>query len=508
MNTSIRAVLLLLACLSPLLTLASLWQLKEWRIDRLKEHLRREGWLRQLFGMTRPMIVLLGIILIVLLPNFEGVVIDATLLILAASSIGQLTLGKQRQPVWTMKAMILVIEAMGITLIVSIPSLVLHHQSLMELPLLQPFALFAAWSTFYPLDCTMKKKIMKQAEDLLASYTKATVIGITGSVGKTTTKELITHVLADKKILSTPAYVNSDMGVSQWLLRELPKHSRDEELIVIVEMGAYREGEIALLCKICKPTIGIITYIGTQHLALFGSQEKLANAKSELIASLPKDGRAFLNADCDLCLTIQDRAQCPVTTVGTAGSVDLEAKEIEEHSDGIHFRVGDVPCVNPIHGTHNVTNVLLMMGVCEMLGLDMKDISARTRSFSPPHHTFDVRKERDVTILDDTHNASPESFRAAIAWAKTNPSSPKVLITPGLIELGPRSAKIHRDLGGQASGIFDRVIFTGKNGYHAFSEGFGSKVERYANPIQTVTPGSLLACIGRVSAPKIRNLLP
>lgn len=492
--------MIIVASLSPLLTFANLWQIKEWRVDRLREHLRSCGVLRQLFGITRPAILLIGMSL---------ATIDLTLAALAAFSVLTALMRRQRYPVWTMKAKILVVFSVIITATAGHQFSVLGSRiALVLLPLLQPLIIFIAWLIFLPVDRTMKQRIMQKAKKLRSEFTNATVIGITGSVGKTTTKELIDHVLKGKNVLCTPAYVNSEMGVSQWLLKELPKRNRDEDLIIIVEMGAYKMGEIKQLCSITKPHMGIVTCIGSQHIALFGSQERLCQAKGELLEALPEDGRAFINGDNNLCANLRDRCSCPRTSVGTGGHADIEAYEIEETGEGIRFTVDKQSFSLKLHGTHNVTNVLLSIAIGKELGLSIADIATRLRSFEPPHHTFSVRKEQGITILDDTHNASPSSFRASLAWAKSQPAKKKILITPGLIELGADEDRIHRELGTASNGIVDRVIFTGKHGKQSFAEGFTGILEYWNTGISTIQEGDLLLCVGRISQKHISTLLP
>ncbi|MDP6561543.1 MAG: Mur ligase family protein, partial [Candidatus Peribacteraceae bacterium] len=283
---------------------------------------------------------------------------------------------------------------------------------------------------------------------------------------------------------------------------------RDEAVIIIIEMGAYRTGEIEKLCSITKPEMGVVTFIGTQHVALFGSQEKLCKAKGELLECLPEEGTAFLNADNALCAKMTDRCVCPVISVGTGGHANLEAFDIEETGNGIRFRIQEQPFSIALHGTHNVTNILLSIAIAESLGIDKASAAARLRSFEPPHHTFSVRKEHGITILDDTHNASPTSFRASLAWAKSQPSRQKILITPGLIELGKDEDRIHRELGSASNGIINRVIFTGKNGKIAFAEGFTGAVEQLNNETIKASEGDLLMFIGRVNNHQIDHLLP
>lgn len=497
--------LTLVASISPLLTITSLWQVKEWRVDRLVEHLKREHIGRQLFGILRPSIVILSTLLF-LTPLKAPWIILSALTLLACLSIVQWVSKTQKRPRFTPKALLLIVITILITFLTITVFDITTSPLLITIPILQPFFVAGAWALLLPIDYTLKKIIIHRATTLRATYRNLTVIGITGSVGKTTTKELITHLLEETTILSTPAYVNSDMGIAYWLLRELPAHQTDAPLTLIVEMGAYRTGEIQTICEMVKPTIGIITFIGTQHIALFGSQEKLLHAKGELIRSLPEDGMAFINADSPFADTLSQWAPCPCTTIGT-GHADLTATEIREEHDHLSFRAGDTDYVCPLQGTHNITNILLAIAVCRDT-IDKNTIANRLRTFHPPSSTFSVRQERGVLLLDDTHNASPESFRAAIAWAKEKPMDYKVLITPGLIELGPSSTRIHRELGIVAQGVFDRIIFTNKHGIPAFCEGLQKPVELFSYPATCVPAGSLVVCVGRTPRSVIASLLP
>lgn len=508
MRLLLLPTLVLVACLSPALTYATLWQTKEWRVDRLHEHLKAEGWLRQLFGVVRPSIVACSAFF-ALIPVLRVPWFVAGTAVLAAASVAQLAAKKQRMPAWTTKAMILVLATLSIDVTLGIPLLASGMWAVILVPLLQPFILALVWTLFHPVDRIMKQRVLRKATTLRAVYVHATAIGITGSAGKTTTKELLTHILKGPSTIATPAYVNSEMGVAQWLLRELPKHTHDKHLTVIAEMGAYRTGEIAQLCRIVQPQMGVVTLIGSQHVALFGSARKLLAAKSELLAALPENGTAFINADCSGCLQASEAARCPVVRVSTGGKADLEARDIEETSDGIRFFVGETAFVVPLHGTHNVINVLLAVAVAERCGTSIGESAKKLRTFRPPHSTFAVRNERGVMILDDTHNSSASSFRAAIAWAKSQPASRKILLTPGIIELGEETDRIHQDLGAAASDVIDRVIFTTMRGKDAFEQGYGKTVELLGKTRPTpVESDSLLLCVGRVSAPIINAFLP
>jgi UDP-N-acetylmuramoyl-tripeptide--D-alanyl-D-alanine ligase len=499
------ALLTVAASISPLATFAALWQIKEWRTDRLREHLRSEGILRQLFGIARPAtIAMFGIAgSLHIIPQHEWPSVTLAALLTVAAL--QLILRRHPHPVWTKKAQALFITSMLLTFLAALTT---NMYTLPLLPLLQPFFLLVALLLWSPVDTLLKNRVMQRARTVRNGRPELTVIGITGSVGKTTTKELLAHILKEQNILFTPEHINTEMGVSQWFGQALLSHPEVE--VVVVEMGAYRSGEIALLCSIVQPTLGVVSFIGRQHIGLFGSQESLCSAKAELLDALPKTGHAFMNADSSLCREIIAHAACPVTMVGTGGHADMEAFDIDETSHGLQFRIGDTACFVPMHGTHNITNILLAVAVAEHLGISRERIAERLRSYRPAQHTFSVREESGITILDDTHNTSPTSFKAAIAWAKIQPFEHKVLLTSGLMELGEEQDRAHAELGTLAAGIFHRVIFLNRKNARPFARGYGQSVElpRKGGKIPSVQQDTLLVCVGRMPEHVIQSLLP
>ncbi|MDO8648286.1 MAG: UDP-N-acetylmuramoyl-tripeptide--D-alanyl-D-alanine ligase [Candidatus Peregrinibacteria bacterium] len=500
--------LALFGALSPLLTLASLWQRKEWRWDRLREHFRSEGMLPSLFGKVRPIVFLGSLLFMVIQIVPRDAVVLGGLALFTVLTLVQIVLKRQPMPVLTSKAIAIVLVSFGGAIIAGLLFVRAALPALLILPLLAPFFIVVAWALLRPLDALLKQRIMARAKALRASFTNITVIGITGSVGKTTTKELLAHLLSDQSPLVTPEHVNSEMGVAQWLIGVLSRRNQGDRTILIVEMGAYRSGEIALLCDITAPSIGILTSIGTQHLALFGSPEKLKQAKGELIHALPTDGLAILNADSPPVRDLAESAQCSVILVGTVNEAQLGARSVTETPTGIRMEVDGTAYDIPLHGTHNAVNVLLAMAAAEHLGVTRDRMHTLLATFRPLEKSFTVREERGVTILDATHNASPESFRAAIAWAKQQTQEQKVLITPGIIELGTEEEHVHRELGALASGIFTRAIVLHPSKARWFGEGFGKDVARSMDNATPVSAGSLLMCIGRLPSSFIRQLLP
>jgi UDP-N-acetylmuramyl pentapeptide synthase len=548
----ILLILTLTASASPVLTLARLWQVKEWRWDRLLEHLRREGFIRSLWGLTRPIILIVAIITAtpILLSalgtrNIIGFdmseIVTIFLIVLSLMWIMQEITRKQRAPVWSVKTACIILLALLMTELVGLWLLTSNQTTLVPniggqaffhflyrsgarsfsyfgsprrlfglliLPYLQPVLLAIAWALFAPIDTAMKRRVMERARTVREKFPNLTVIGVTGSVGKTTTKELLACALSDLHPLVTPAYVNSEIGVARWLIAQEDSLSKGETQTLIVELGAYRMGEIARMCRFVQPTIGVVTAVTAQHVALFGSLENVQKAKAELVESLPNNGNAFLNGDNERVRSMAHCTKAPVCMVGTGGTADVEAFDIEETMDGIRFRSQDTVFNIPLHGTHNVVNVLLALCVGTHLGLSLARIRALLSTFRPLSGTFSVRSERGVRIMDDTHNSSAASVKAAIAWARNQPEEKKVLVMSGLIEMGELQAPAEREIGGLASVVFHRIIVLDSLSARNVQEGSVIAVEKMDVMTSSVQPGTLLVCCGRMPKQIIPHLLP
>lgn len=500
----LAAGLALLAALPGLLASLHLLQLKEWRWDRLRVHLQREGWLRPVFGVLRPTIVAAALVASIALPK-AGVLVG--LFALAAS--GPLLLARKRlaHPVWTRKAIIiaklssLLIAVAGGLAIVADPS----GRSLLLVALLQPLVALLGLVLFLPIDTILKRRIMRRAE-FARLHHAMTVIGVAGSVGKTTTKELLQCLLKPLGSAATPAHVNSELGVAQWLLATL--HGGAPPPILIVEMGAYRQGEISRLCHIVHPSMGLITTLGRDHLGLFGSADAIRSANAELVHFLPKEGFAALLADDGALPTLRKSARCPVMTVGSTATAELRAENIRDTDHGLAFTVEGIDFSIPLRGEHNVSNALLALAVARKLGVALADCAVRLRTFHPVANTFAVRGEAGCLVLDDTYNSSPESFRAAIAWAKGRGEATKVLLTSGVMELGSDHDAILGELGTAARGVFQRIVFTTDAGKDAFAQGAELPVEHLRPEASRIAPGTLLLCVGRMPPSALRALLP
>ncbi len=515
-------LLTIIGCLSPLLTFLALFQQKEWRMDRLLEHIRHEGAMQQLFGKVRPPLAGLmlltdgiGITFVLTALSKESLILAfnalailhiSWLTVFALLSAAQFVLRKQRMPVWTMKAKMIGVMAfffLSLLTFTTTPLLIVAP----FLFLLQPVIGIAAWYALLPADQYLKTKHFAKAESIRHTWTTATVVGIAGSVGKTTTKELLKHVLSDLHPITTPEHVNTEMGVAQWMSSESRK-LKTESAPVIIEMGAYRKGEIALMCQFVKPTIGVMTALGSDHLALFGSEEAIVEANAELLHALPQSGHAFLYADNAAIQTIVPTLDCHVTLAGIDEAADVRAEMIDETPAGLKLTIGSHTATIPLHGLHNVGNILLAVAVAKHLGIDMKRICELLSSFQPLTHTFHVRHEQGVLLVDDTYNSSRLSIRAALHWAKTKPERPRVLLLSGLLETGDQEDVLLKELGEIAKDSVERVIFLSKNGTAAFAEGFGKDVEILSPNTDRLATGSLLLALGRMPLSSIQKLLP
>lgn len=518
MNFFVTLSLLFVALISPTLTVVRLLQQKEWRYDRLSEHLKKENWFIQLFGVLRPiaaaiwLTVSIGIIFLAKNPTLyaqQGT--TGFLLILCVLGCIQIGAKRQRMPVWTSKALIITTLAFILPLLIG--ATVLTKQAIIMtivmgcIASLPPVWAIVSWALFMPIDKHMKNLILTRAENIRKAHPNLTVIGITGSVGKTTMKELLSHLLKDKNAIATPLHVNTEMGVAAWLTKILQDEPTDSRKILIIEMGAYRIGEIATLCKISKPTIGVITAIGMQHLSLFGSKENIIQGKGELFEALPKNGLAIGNSDNESFEILKKRATCRILGIGTDHHADIQAFDIEETSEGIRFRVFDTSFHSSLAGTHSVIGLAMAVTIAKHVGVEPKTSAKILPSFQRMQSTFEVKNVHGVSVLDDTYNSSPESVEAAIEWAARRPEQEKYLLLEGIIELGQAEEEIHRILGKKAAGIFNTVFVAHSRLLPYFQDTLEKRVQEasHAGPMKA---GSLLVICGRVRPSLMKQFLP
>ncbi len=288
------------------------------------------------------------------------------------------------------------------------------------------------------------------------------VIGITGTVGKSTTKELIAEVLSQQfHTLKNTGNLNNEIGLPLTLLRAGKGHQ-----VAVLEMGFYVPGEIKLLCDIAKPEIGVITNIGTVHAERAGSIEVIAEGKSELVQELPKDGIAILNYDDEWVRPMASKTQAQVFYYGLDPKADLWADQIESYGlDGIrfcfHYKKESFFVKIPLIGRHSVHTALRAAAVGKVMGLNWEAIFKGLNQGQSQLRMAVMHSEEGAMIIDDTYNASPESVMAALNLLHEMDGY-KLAILGEMRELGQYEEKGHILVGARAAEVCDELIGIGE----------------------------------------------
>jgi UDP-N-acetylmuramoyl-tripeptide--D-alanyl-D-alanine ligase len=288
------------------------------------------------------------------------------------------------------------------------------------------------------------------------------VIGITGSVGKTTTKELVAAVLARRyHTLRSRGSYNNEIGVPLTLLELTPAYER-----VVLEMGMYDVGEIAELAQIARPHVGVVTNVGPVHLERAGTMERIAQAKAELVEALPPDGTAILNYDDPLVKGMAERTQAQILYYGLSPRADLWASHIQGMGlEGIRFRLHyereTLHLRVPLLGRHSVHTALRAAAVGLVEGENWQEIIEGLQGGMPQLRLVAVEGIKGSTVLDDTYNASPQSTLAALNLLDELDGR-KIAVLGDMLELGSYEEKGHRMVGRRVIDSVDVLITVGR----------------------------------------------
>lgn len=287
------------------------------------------------------------------------------------------------------------------------------------------------------------------------------VIGITGSVGKSTTKEVVAEVLSQRyNTLKNPGNLNNEIGLPLTILKLTPEHQE-----AVLEMGFYVPGEIALLCDIAKPQVGIITNIGTVHAERAGSQEAIFRGKSELVKSLPADGFAILNLDDPWACKMAEFSRARVFFYGLDPAAELWADQVEGQGLGgirfrLHYQKETMHVHVPMIGQHSVHTALRAAAAGLVEGLGWNEIISGLRKGNTQLRLAVVRSDNGALLLDDTYNASPESTLAALNLL-SELEGRKVAVLGDMLELGPYEKQGHEIVGVRAAQVADHLVTVG-----------------------------------------------
>jgi UDP-N-acetylmuramoyl-tripeptide--D-alanyl-D-alanine ligase len=298
------------------------------------------------------------------------------------------------------------------------------------------------------------------------------VVGITGSVGKSTTKEVVAQVLGERyRTLRSPGNLNNEIGLPLTMLRLSDEHER-----AVLEMGFYVPGEIQFLCDIALPQVGVVTNIGTVHAERAGSREAIARGKSELVQSLPAapEGAAILNFDDPLVRDMQRLTKARVFFYGLTSEAELWADQVEGLGlDGVRFRLHyhreTMHVKIPMIGRHSVETALRATAVALVEGLSWQEVLAGLSHGHTQLRLVAVRSRTGALLLDDTYNASPESMLAALNLLGEVEGNRRIAVLGDMLELGQYEQKSHQMVGMRAAQVADVLVTLGQRA-HMYAE--------------------------------------
>ncbi|MCR4634529.1 MAG: UDP-N-acetylmuramoyl-tripeptide--D-alanyl-D-alanine ligase [Erysipelotrichaceae bacterium] len=314
-----------------------------------------------------------------------------------------------------------------------------------------------------PIEEAIKNRYEDEARKILAEDKRLIKIGITGSYGKTSTKNIINDIIAENKMtLITPASYNTPMGITR-TIRELLKPIHE---VFVCEMGADKVGDISYLMDFVRPKYGVVTSIGPQHLNTFHSLDNIIREKMQEIELLPLDGVGFINLDNEYIASYPIKNRCKVVSVGIENeNADLRARNIVYSKEGSEFDVTvdgqDCHFRTSLLGKHNITNILLGIAIARELGIDLKQIARNVSNIRQVEHRLEVKKINGLTFIDDAFNSNPVGSKMALDVLSMMPQR-RVIVTPGMIDLGEKEDEINYSFGEYMLNKADLVILVGE----------------------------------------------
>ena len=341
-------------------------------------------------------------------------------------------------------------------------------------PLLLPILVPIAHGILVPFENLNNKKYISWTKRKLKKFPNLIKIGITGSYGKTSTKYILNTILSQNyNVCITPHSYNTPLGIAKVVLKHLKPHHE----VLITEMGAKQVGDIKFLCDIIKPQYGILTSVGSQHLATFGSLENISKTKNELIKSLPKEnGLAIFNGENKRAMELFNA--CQIEKIATKVSDETSfahAKNIKISSTGISFTLcvnnQEIDCKTKLIGKHNLENILMCSALAYKLGLSLEQIKLGIAKLEAINHRLELKKENGLTILDDSYNSNVEGSVCALETLKLFKTGKKIIITPGLVELGKLEKEENIAFGRNIAKTVDVAIIVNNTNKEAIVKG-------------------------------------
>jgi len=326
-----------------------------------------------------------------------------------------------------------------------------------------------------PVEKIIQQRYVNDAKRILRSMPDLKIIGITGSYGKTSTKHYLHRILSEKyDVLMTPGSYNTPMGV----VRTVREHMKPFNEVFICEMGAKQKGDIKEICDIVHPQMGIVTAVGPMHLESFKTIENVQATKFELVDALPSDGVAVINNDFEMCAR-RDVSNVPVIryAVNDPAHAGYRAADVRYTPNGTTFTVEgpdgfSLPLETRLLGECNVSDILAAVCIAIQLGVEPEKIRYAVSSIAQVEHRLSIKQTPGgVTIIDDAFNSNPAGSKMAVDVLSHFKDGKRIIVTPGMIELGTEQYKLNKTLGKHIGKNLDIAIIVGEYNRDALMEG-------------------------------------
>ncbi len=458
-----------------------MFQQNSYRPDRYSR------WAKQSHESTSFMRLLaLAALFLVMVNHLPFIFTGAVATIIAASITLWLATRKYKKPlVMTRRAWRIFLTALALVILVAgVPSIWLVPAPraaatiLLATLFVSPLFIIASNLILTPVEKAINRKYYNEAAGILRSMPDLKIIGITGSYGKTSTKHYLHRILSEEfDTLMTPGSFNTPMGV----IRTVREYLKPYNEVFIVEMGAKQIGDIKEICDLVKPSVGIVTAVGEQHLESFKSIENVQRTKFELVDSLPSDGIAVLNNDFAFV------ANRPVTNctalryaVSNPEGADYIVTDIEYLPTGSVFTINcpdgqNLTLRTALVGECNISNLTAACIVALRLGMDRRKIKYAVERIEQVEHRLNMKRTSGgVTIIDDAFNSNPDGSRMALEVLSRMTSGRRIVVTPGMIELGEKQFELNRRLGETIGKSVDIAIIVGQYNREALTQGVKS----------------------------------
>ena len=327
-----------------------------------------------------------------------------------------------------------------------------------------------------PIEYFGRKRYINKAKKILADMPNLIVIGVTGSYGKTSVKNFLEKTLSAKyEVLTTPKNYNTTMGV----VKTIRENLKATHQIFICEMGATKVGDIKEICDIVKPQIGIITAIGPQHLESFKNIDNVIKTKFELAEAVKENGgTVFINNSNEYLAKTKPDMKTIRYGINNK-DLDYNAFDIKSSYKGLSFKMLDksnkeISFNTKLIGKHNIINIAGAIAIANYLGISMENLVSRIREIKSVDHRLQLNSHGDLTIIDDSYNSNPISSKSALDTLSEFEGT-KIIVTPGLIELGEDEQKYNFEFGEYMTNICDYIFLVGEEHSKSILEGINSK---------------------------------